>query len=619
MARNAATRWRRLDMVRRMVDRYRGGGTITSLAGGRIWWGRRGRAVGRWASASATVHPPTPWGLPATLRHPQRMLRALCPSQLDEMLASFPLFPPLAGIVRPTRRFGISLRDQYETPGGGRPAARCRLGLRAFVRPGGAAPEGGSSVMAMLSAPLDTGGICAPRHGCLFASRKHAWPRRSRRRRGRIPGFKGRHRRHRRILAGHLRPLANSTALVGGLSAGPTAVKTRISPTVPGVEGLSLRAVGRGRGGIPTAGGTQVGARAVTRLLRKGARVRGWAKDKANRPVSGTLTWVPLSAFPTPRRPAPAARFDTPAPQLAWRRWLSAINRPSARSRPTLRRAMARAKERTMIHVSGFLTSQVGTTWAIQSGRSCSAIAATMCPTGPPFRCCPPRRGRSARAGLGRVVRYWGEIWSAHWWEIDFPPWSSRRVRHVVCAPGGERGPETHESVQWGQRPVARDVEAIAWIRWRSALAGHERHGWLDCGMEWREAKPRHRVIGLCELLSCGYEWLPANRWRALRAQIITAVTIWPSFRMPPAWERRGRPGSQIPNHLFPLPATPPRRCGPGVSGRLLADTARTESRHIRRAVRAMDYWSWTPAFWGLNFSAMNHGRGGFPGAGTSS
>ncbi len=46
-------------------------------------------------------------------------------------------------------------------------------------------------------------------------------------------------------------------------------------------------------------------------------------------------------------------------------------------------------------------------------------------------------------------------------------------------------------------------------------VAGTERHGCLDCAMEWREAKPRHRVIGLCELLSCGYDGSRANRWRA--------------------------------------------------------------------------------------------------------
>ena len=51
--------------------------------------------------------------------------------------------------------------------------------------------------------------------------------------------------------------------------------------------------------------------------------------------------------------------------------------------------------------------------------------------------------------------------------------------------------------------------------------------GWKDCGAEWREANSHaSALIGLCEVLSVGYQWLTLEQVDRLRQQIIHGVHL---------------------------------------------------------------------------------------------
>lgn len=79
--------------------------------------------------------------------------------QLDSMLESSPLFPPLAIVsFGLSRKFEIPFSVLYECPEGIKTAPDCiqhSLSLRSFDFDSAAAPENCSSVMVMLEAPLD--------------------------------------------------------------------------------------------------------------------------------------------------------------------------------------------------------------------------------------------------------------------------------------------------------------------------------------------------------------------------------------------------------------------------------------------------------------------------------
>jgi hypothetical protein len=219
---------------------------------------------------------------------------------------------------------------------------------------------------------------------------------------------------------------------------------------------------------------------------------------------------------------------------------------------------------------------------------------------------------------LGREVRYWGQTWNAHWWVIDFSALEQAGEYVIVVRSPGQGGDVLHrsESVRVGDNVLWREtVEAIALDQMEErARRARNGIGWLDCGMEWREANSHATaLIGLCELLSGGYEWLTGEQVDRLRAQIIHGCDYLALLqdtgqrlgRRPAPWYTRS------PTTSFPSPAIPPRRPSPlAYAGRLLADTCPEQGAdYIRRAARAMDYLILEARpFGGLNFSAMNHG-----------
>ncbi len=119
---------------------------------------------------------------------------------------------------------------------------------------------------------------------------------------------------------------------------------------------------------------------------------------------------------------------------------------------------MALQKERTFEHVSGFLTSQVGYDLGDPKRAILRSDRRDHVPDGATFQVLPAAaEGAAAEPVLAGDVRYWGEIWSAHWWEIDFSALEQAgEYVIVVCAPAGRGGPARSESVQVGDNVLWR-------------------------------------------------------------------------------------------------------------------------------------------------------------------
>jgi hypothetical protein len=267
--------------------------------------------------------------------------------------------------------------------------------------------------------------------------------------------------------------------------------------------------------------------------------------------------------------------------------------------------------------VNGFLTSQVGYDLGDPKRALIRSYREDYVPEGAGYRVVPVTAEDAATAPvLAGEVRYWGEAWHAHWWEIDFTDLEEAGSYVIdVRTPGGETL-FTSDPVEIGDNLLwERTVEAIALdqLEARARLARNG-IGWKDCGAEWREANSHATtVIGLCELLSVGFEWLTAEQVARLRAQIIRGCDYLAILQ--DAGQRIGAPKGalvhEIPNHLVLIPGdTAQAVVALAHAGRLLADTHPERSQaYIERAARAMDYLILeVEPMGGLNFSAMNHG-----------
>ncbi len=270
-----------------------------------------------------------------------------------------------------------------------------------------------------------------------------------------------------------------------------------------------------------------------------------------------------------------------------------------------------------MLEVNGFLTSQIGYDLGDPKRALIRSYRCDYVPDKSRFAVLPVTPDTTpAESVLSGDVRYWGETWNAYWWEMDFSALEQEGTYVlVVSAPDGDTLYRS-ESVTVGDNVLWREtVEAIALDqleeRGRRARNGI---GWLDCGVEWREANSHATtVIGLCELLSVGYEWLTDEQIARLRAQLIRGCDYLALLQ--DTGERVGAPAGalvhEIPNHMFPIPGDSAQAVvALAYAGRLLADTFPEKSQeYIHRAVRAMNYLILdAQPFGGLNFSAMNHG-----------
>ncbi len=269
--------------------------------------------------------------------------------------------------------------------------------------------------------------------------------------------------------------------------------------------------------------------------------------------------------------------------------------------------------------VSGFLVSQIGYDLGDPKRAIIRSYKQDYVPEGARFEVLPvaPENVQPEPVLTGEVG-YWGETWNAYWWEIDFSDLEQAGEYVIVVRALGKDGEVLYrsESLKIGDNILWKEtVEAIALdqLEERARLARNG-IGWLDCGVEWREANSHATtVIGLCKLLSVGYAWLTAEQVERLRVQIMRGCDYLALLQ-----DTGGRVGApagalvhEIPNHLFPIPGDNAQAVvALAYAGRLLADTYPERSQdYIQRAVWAMDYLILeAQPFGGLNFSAMNHG-----------
>ncbi len=276
------------------------------------------------------------------------------------------------------------------------------------------------------------------------------------------------------------------------------------------------------------------------------------------------------------------------------------------------------------MHVNGFLTSQIGYDLGDPKRALIRSYRGDYLPEGATFELLSAVAAETEvrpQPLLTGSVRYWGEVWNAHWWEIDFSELeeAGSYVIAVRAPAAGERpGDILHRSemIELGDNILWRTtVEPIA-LEQMEARAQQARNGmgWKDSGAEWREANSHaSTLIGLCELLSIGFQWLASDQVARLRRQIIHGCDYLAVLQDagPRIGASKGALVHEIPNHLLLIPGdTAQAVVAFAYAGRLLADTHPEQgAAYVARAVRAMDYLIVDAApYGGENFSAMNHG-----------
>jgi hypothetical protein len=275
-----------------------------------------------------------------------------------------------------------------------------------------------------------------------------------------------------------------------------------------------------------------------------------------------------------------------------------------------------------VVDVNGFLTSQIGYDLGDPKRALIRSYRPDYLPTGATFELYHADADDTAtEAVLGGEVRAWGPVWKAHWWEVDFSEVEEAGTYVIVVrAPGDDD--KAGAVVLRSERVAIGDnllwqatVEPIALDQMEArARIARNGIGWQDCGAEWREANSHaSALIGLCEVLSVGYQWLTDTQLDRLRKQIIHGGDYLAILQ--DAAERVGAPVGavvhEIPNHMILIPGdTAQFVVALAYAGRLLADTHPEKSTdYVSRAVMAMDYLILeAEPYRGGNFSATNHG-----------
>lgn len=217
-------------------------------------------------------------------------------------------------------------------------------------------------------------------------------------------------------------------------------------------------------------------------------------------------------------------------------------------------------------------------------------------------------------AYLSGPVSYWGMKWSSHWRIADFS--ACRR-------PGSYRLEITREGLKIDESDVFKIgpnllwdecIDAIAFGQFEErALRSRYGSGWKDCGSDWRECCSHAlAIIGLCDLLQYGYDFLTINRQRKL-ADIICVGCDYIVKLMDAAQAVGLAPGSvahELPRHLLVIPGElASASFALSYAGRLLFELRPTEAAdYIRRAGAAFDRFIAMEPWDGGGYSAINRG-----------
>jgi hypothetical protein len=225
---------------------------------------------------------------------------------------------------------------------------------------------------------------------------------------------------------------------------------------------------------------------------------------------------------------------------------------------------------------------------------------------------------RDAQTGqiiLAGPVTRWGEKWGSSWWIADFSEVQQAGeynlhilVEDLEIFMGGpiRVGP----NLLWTESIVKVALDQLE-ERAQQARYGN---GWLDCGIDWREANSHATMlIGLCDLLNIGHLWLsPEDKQRAT-AQIIHGCDYLSLLQDQAT--RLGHPAGalvhELPNHNFLIPGDQAQAAAAWAhAARLIAELHPEKSmEYLRRAEAAFIYVNRQARPFGPNgFLASNHG-----------
>lgn len=217
-------------------------------------------------------------------------------------------------------------------------------------------------------------------------------------------------------------------------------------------------------------------------------------------------------------------------------------------------------------------------------------------------------------AAEGALV-YWGEKWGTHWWTADFSG-LNQAGEYTLRILEGERevlrgeGLRVGNNILWEESVTRVALDQLE-ERARRARFGN---GWLDCGIDWREANSHATmVIGLCDLLNIAHLSLSMADKRRCVAQILRGCDYLGQLQDQAA--RLGLPAGslvhEMPNHNLLIPGDQAQAATAWAhASRLLADWEPEKSiEYLRRAEAAFRYVTRSARPFGPeNFSASNHG-----------
>ena len=226
------------------------------------------------------------------------------------------------------------------------------------------------------------------------------------------------------------------------------------------------------------------------------------------------------------------------------------------------------------------------------------------------FRIAEIATGKCVKKGL---VKYWGEKWKNHWWELDFSGLECGEYEiklydgsNIVDNAAFEVG----NNLLWQKTAITVGIEQFE----KRAERARNQIGWKDCGSTLRESVSHAiALIGLTEFLLTGFEWLGEKNCQRLREQLIQGADYL-SLLADKAVETgypKGAMFHEIPSHMLVLP----RSIAQSVIAwarvsKLIAGTDPEKSRqYIEKAKAGLEYFlNGLKPHSKKGFSHSNHG-----------
>lgn len=224
-----------------------------------------------------------------------------------------------------------------------------------------------------------------------------------------------------------------------------------------------------------------------------------------------------------------------------------------------------------------------------------------------------PARGRKP-IQVGPVT-CWGQKWGATWWVADF---SGIKLpgEYILNILDGERTVFTTDPFRIGDHLLWEETivkVALDQLEERARRARYQT-GWLDCGIDWREANSHATmVIGLCDLLNIGHAWLTPQDQQRCSAQIERGCDYLAILqdRASQLGFPQGAVLHELPNHALLIPGDQAQAAVAWAhASRLLAELKPDKSLdYLRRAEAAFRYLTLQAVPFGpVGFLASNHG-----------